>query len=165
MNEKQFVKLALETGVPESSTNDMREVFQKLSDKTEFASEAASNHPHPYINFEQFPEAVLRLAALRYEWRPPENLEDAEEELYFASPPFMPPNPRESQLGDGDEEPPPRPPETVFVQIVKAYLKDDLLIRARRFKTAGSTQAKFRSQLRTAPHGLWLSSKSLTAGV
>ncbi|GIM13220.1 hypothetical protein Vretimale_16393 [Volvox reticuliferus] len=76
----------------------------------------------------------------------------------------MPPNPRESQLGDGDEEPPPRPPETVFVQIVKAYLKDDLLIRARRFKTAGSTQAKFRSQLRTAPHGLWLSSKSLTAG-
>ncbi|GIL90182.1 hypothetical protein Vretifemale_17872 [Volvox reticuliferus] len=91
--------------------------------------------------------------------------EDAEEELYFASPPFMPPNPRESQLGDGDEEPPPRPPETVFVQIVKAYLKDDLLIRARRFKTAGSTQAKFRSQLRTAPHGLWLSSKSLTAGV
>ncbi|GLI71494.1 hypothetical protein VaNZ11_016709 [Volvox africanus] len=165
MNEKQFVKLALETGVPESSTNDMREVFQKLSDKTEFASEAASNHPHPYINFEQFPEAVLRLAALRYEWRPPENLEDAEEELYFASPPFMPPNPRESQLGDGDEEPPPRPPETVFVQIVKAYLKDDLLIRARRFKTAGSTQAKFRSQLRTAPQGLWLSSKSLTAGI
>ncbi|GLC38864.1 hypothetical protein PLESTM_000788200 [Pleodorina starrii] len=165
LNERQFVKLAGETGVPEGSTDDLREVFRKLSDKTEFASEAASNHPHPYINFEQFPEAVLRLAALRYEWRPPENLEDAEEELYFASPPFMPPNPRESQLGDGDEEPPPRPPETVFVQIVKAYLKDDLLVRARRFKTAGSTQAKSRSQLRTAPTGLWLSSKSLTAGI
>ncbi|EFJ46281.1 hypothetical protein VOLCADRAFT_118141 [Volvox carteri f. nagariensis] len=164
MNEKQFIKLACETGVSESSTNDMREVFQKLSDKTEFASEAASNHPHPYINFEQFPEAVLRLAALRYEWRPPENLEDAEEELYFASPPFMPPNPRLSQLGDGEEEPPPRPPETVFVQIVKAYLTDDLLVRARRFKTAGSTRAKSRSHLRTAPQGLWLSSKSLTAG-
>ncbi|GFR44536.1 hypothetical protein Agub_g5806 [Astrephomene gubernaculifera] len=162
MNEKQFIKLACETGVSESSVDDMKEVFRKLSDKTEFASETAVRHPSPYINFEQFPEAVLRLAALRYEWRPPENLEDAEEELYFASPPFMPPNPREEEE---EVEAPPRPPETVYVQIVKAYLKDDLVPRARRFKTAGSARAKYRSLTRTAPSGLWLSSKSLTAGV
>lgn len=47
---------------------------RKLSDKTEFGSEAAANHPRAFIFFEQFPEGVIRLAALRYEWRPPENM-------------------------------------------------------------------------------------------
>ncbi|KAG2496058.1 hypothetical protein HYH03_005977 [Edaphochlamys debaryana] len=167
MNEKQFIKLALETGVGDIFVDEIKEVFRKLSDKTEFASEAASNHPHPYINFEQFPEAVMRLAALRYEWRPPENMEDAEEELYCASPPFMPPNPnpRGSLSGADEPEAPPRPPETVLLEMVRTYLKDDMLAKARRFKTAGSTRAKYRSQSRTAPKGLWVSSKSINAGV
>ncbi len=50
---------------------------RKLSDKTEFGSEAAANHPRAFIFFEQFPEGVIRLAALRYEWRPPENMGEA----------------------------------------------------------------------------------------
>ncbi|KXZ46150.1 hypothetical protein GPECTOR_46g219 [Gonium pectorale] len=123
MNEKQFIKLAGETGIPDAAMDEVKEVFRKISDKTEFASDASANHPHPYINFEQFPEAILRLAALRYEWRPPENLDDAEEEIYYASPPFMPPNPR----GDDDDEPL-RPPEVVFLELVKAYIKHVELI-------------------------------------
>jgi hypothetical protein len=129
-----------------------------------------------------YPKAVIRLAALRYEWRPPENLgaalggldahagahrseengpgppvlvwraaatsparppaaEDADEELYFAAAPFMPQHPRPSQAGNGQEagastgpapgdggeggqpEAPPRPPETVLLQIVSTYVQ------------------------------------------
>eukprot|EP00198_Chlamydomonas_reinhardtii_P011414 XP_001700751.1 flagellar associated protein [Chlamydomonas reinhardtii] len=162
MNERQFVKLACETGVLEASVEETREAFRKVSDKTEFGSEEAANHPLPFIYFEQFPEAVLRLAALRYEWRPPENLEDAEEELYFAAPPFMPPNPSRA---DDAADTPPRPPETTLLQIIKTYLRDDLLPRARRHKTAGSARARIKSAKRTAPQGLWVSGKSTTAGV
>ncbi|KAG2430866.1 hypothetical protein HXX76_009840 [Chlamydomonas incerta] len=162
MNERQFIKLACETGVLEASAEDTREVFRKVSDKTEFGSEESANHPFPFIYFEQFPEAVLRLAALRYEWRPPENLEDAEEELYFASPPFMPPNPSRS---DDAADAPPRPPETTLLQIIRTYIREDLLPRARRFKTAGSARARIKSAKRTAPQGLWVSGKSTTAGI
>ncbi|KAG2445056.1 hypothetical protein HYH02_008924 [Chlamydomonas schloesseri] len=162
MNERQFIKLACETGVLEASAEDTREVFRKVSDKTEFNSEASANHPFPFIYFEQFPEAVMRLAALRYEWRPPENLEDAEEELYFASPPFMPPT---TSRADDAADTPPRPPETTLLQIIKTYIREDLLPKARRFKTAGSARARMKSGRRTAPQGLWVSSKSTTAGV
>lgn len=40
--------------------------------------------------------------------------EDAEEELYFAAPPFMPPNPSRA---DDAADTPPRPPETTLLQV------------------------------------------------
>ena len=45
-----------------------------MADKVEYGSEAAANHPTDFLYFEVFPEACIRLAALRYEWRPPENM-------------------------------------------------------------------------------------------
>lgn len=47
---------------------------------------------------------------------------------------------------------------------MSTYLKEDLLPKARRFKTAGSARARVQSGKRTAPKGLWVSGKSLTAG-
>lgn len=46
---------------------------RRLSDKCDHDSDEAAEHK-AHIYWELFPEAVIRLAALRYEWRPPDNL-------------------------------------------------------------------------------------------
>lgn len=177
MNEKQFHKLAIETGVSEGLGDEIKELFRRMSDKVEYSGEAASNHPTDFLYFDVFPEACIRLAALRYEWRPPENMEDAEEEIYFASAPFMPlgqrGTPRASQAGGEAAAPAPgaasdcpsRPPEQALYDLVTTYVRDDLLAKARRFKTAGSVVAKNRAVQRTAPKGKWLSGQALNSGV
>ncbi len=59
LNERQFVKLAVESGVAETGADDTREVFRRVAEKTELLSEAAAQYPHLWINFEQFPEVGM----------------------------------------------------------------------------------------------------------
>lgn len=102
--------------------------------------------------------------------------EDAEEEIYTASPPFAPPAPPPPPpVTDASaplpppppppkDAPPSRPPELVLADIVRTFVDKDMLPKARRFRLAGSPLANKRAQDRTAPSGLWLSSRAPTAG-
>ncbi len=81
----QFNKLARATGIASSPshpllTEQAEDCFMAVADRV---TNYYADYPHRehFITFPEFPEVVCRLAAVKYDWRPPDCPDDGEDDI------------------------------------------------------------------------------------
>eukprot|EP00798_Chlamydomonas_sp_ICE-L_P031751 gene31751-6949_t len=153
--------------------DQVEEVFKMMSERAAVHDDYHGSTLLEYVSFDLFPETICRLAAAKYEWRPPENNDEADEEvelpetlkksLLVAREDSLKNKPRRSNpirsfdtTSLTNEVLGAKPTDKVLFIMIKTYVFIDLLNNARRTKTAGSVLGHQRAAGRSTPASVWM---------
>lgn len=147
MFEDQWLTLAREVGVIHEGF--AREVHQLIADRKIIPGFTTGDAAHKCISFDQFPEAIARLAAVRYDYIVPDTNEEALNEVEMPDVlaeaiKVLPSRPKSSEgNGDGDHSsatynPPRYTSAKLLLMMVEIFLSHDILHQARVSKVPGA---------------------------